>query len=131
MILDFDERIFRLFNEAPNSHVVNLFLYIAVNQPKDSIYGFRATKIRLQEALHMNRTCLFNSIKWLQDNLFIDEINLAEDFDFMVNPYIVMNSGDKEARIKEWSRRCRIKMTKELEKRKEKKRRELRRKNPQ
>ena len=44
----------------------------------------------------------------------------------MVNPYIVMNNGDRDERINEWNRRCNLDSAREVRLRKEKRRRELR-----
>jgi len=38
---------------------------------------------------------------WLKDNIFINELKLIEESDFMVKPYIFMNGGNRDARIKE------------------------------
>ena len=107
MIFD-DSRTLRTINDAPNSHVIKVFLYLAFNQPKDGIHGFRISKKQLQFDLKLGRTVFFDALHWLKDNIIIHEFKLAEDSDFMVNPYIVMNNGDRDARIAEWSRRCKL-----------------------
>ena len=45
--------------------------------------------------------------------------------DFMVNPFIVMNNGDRDEWIKEWTRRCNFDNVRELSLHKERRRREL------
>ena len=44
----------------------------------------------------------------------------------MVNPYIIMNNGDRDARIAEWARRFRLSYQREQRLRKERRLRELR-----
>jgi len=61
----------------------------------------------------------------LKDNIVIHELKLADKSDFMLNPYIVMNNGDQNARIKEWNRRLRLEDEKIRRNRELKRRREL------
>ena len=105
----FDEfRTIRTINEAPNDFTIKIFLYLAVNQPADGIYGYRINKTQLQYDLKLSKTKLFNALHWLKENCVVSEIKFALDSDFMVNPYIAMNNGDLDARIKEWGRRIRL-----------------------
>ena len=45
-------------------------------------------------------------MRWLERNIFINQLKLDDSFDFMANPYFVMNNSDQNERIKEWNRRC-------------------------
>lgn len=103
-----DSRTMRTINNAPNSHIIKIFFYLAFNQPQEGIRGFRVNKKQLQFDLKLGRTVFFNALHWLKDNIVIHEFKFANDSDFMVNPYIVMNNGDREARIAEWNRRCKL-----------------------
>ncbi|MBR5914588.1 MAG: hypothetical protein IKZ58_09560 [Selenomonadaceae bacterium] len=107
MVFD-DNRTLRTINDAPNSHVIKIFFYLAFHQPNEGIHGFRVSKKQLQFDLKLGRTVFFDALHWLKDNIVIHEFKLAEDSDFMVNPYIVMNNGDRDARIAEWNRRCKL-----------------------
>ena len=49
----------------------------------------------------------------------------------MVNPFIVMNNGDREERIAEWNRRCNLDSARELRLRKERRSREAKKANQQ
>ena len=100
MIFDF-QRILRLFNDAPNPHIIKIFFYILIHQPDEGIRGFKINKQQLQYDLKLSRTNFFTSMHWLKDNLFIQELKMLEESDFMVNPYIVMNNGDRDERIAE------------------------------
>ena len=71
----------------------------------DGIFGYRIDKTQLQVDLNPGRATFFTALRWLRENLVVNELKLALDSDFMVNPYIVMNNGDRDARIAEWSRR--------------------------
>ncbi len=124
MIFD-DERSLRTVNNAPNTHILKIFLYLAFNQPHDGITGYQIEKSELQYDLKLGRTVFFNALHWLKDNIVIHELKLADKSDFMLNPYIVMNNGDQNARIKEWNRRLRLENEKIRRNRELKRRREL------
>ena len=130
--MNFDfQRTIRLFNDAPNPHIIKIFFYILIHQPLDGSRGFKINKLQLQFDLKLSRTIFFTSMHWLKDNLFIQELKIGEEFDFMVNPYIFMNDGDRDERIKEWNRRCKLDSARELRLKREKRRRELKKANQQ
>ncbi|MBR6888046.1 MAG: hypothetical protein IKN16_06325 [Selenomonadaceae bacterium] len=130
MFFDY-ERTMRLFNNAPNSHIIKIFFYIVIHQPKDGILGFKIDKKQLQFDLKLSRTILFDSLHWLKHELFIHELKIGEKYDFMVNPYIIMNDGDRDERIKEWSRRFKLESEREKRLLKERRRREQKKANQQ
>ena len=130
MIFD-DRRTLRTINDAPNSHIIKIFFYLAFNQPQDGISGLAIDKQQLQFDLKLGRTVFFESLHWLKDNLIIHEIKNVDHSNFMVNPYIVMNNGDRNARIAEWSRRLKLDDAKIKRNRELKRRRELKKANQQ
>ena len=107
MIFD-DRRTLRTINDAPNPEILKFFFYLAFHQPQDGIRGYTIEKSQLAFDLQLSRTKFFNALHWLKENLVVNELKLALESDFMVNPYIVMNNGDRDARIAEWSRRVRL-----------------------
>ena len=120
----FDEiRTLRTINEAPNDFTIKIFLYLAVNQPQDGIYGYKIDKSQLQSDLKLGKSTFFNALHWLKENLVVNELKLLYESDFMVNPYIVMNNGNRDARIAEWSRRVKLEDAK-IKKNRERRRRE-------
>ena len=124
-MISIDKNVFNLLNDAPNASAVKIFFYIALNQPEEGITGFRSTKIQLQLDLNLSRAYIFKSLHWLESNLLIQEIKQVEDFDFMANPYYVMNNSDPQARKDEWKRRCRLDIQRELRLREKKRRQQL------
>jgi len=130
MIFD-DERSLRTINKAPNTHIIKIFFYLVFHQPQNGITGYQIEKSQLQYDLKLGRTVFFESLHWLKDNIVIHELKLADKSDFMVNPYIVMNNSDSNARIKEWSRRFDLEEEKNRRNRELKRRRELKKANQQ
>ena len=130
-MISIDKKLWNLLSDAPTANIVKIFLFIALNQPDEGIHGFRTTKIQLEIDLNLKQTKIFTSLKWLEDNLLVQELKMAEDFDFMVNPVFVMNNSDKNERFAEWNRRCNLDSARELRLRKDRRRREAKKANQQ
>ena len=122
MIFD-DRRTLRTINEAPNDHIIKIFFYLAFHQPEEGIRGYTIDRKQLQYDLKLKRTNFLVSLRWLKENLVVNELKMVPNSDFMVNPYIVMNNTNRDERIAEWNRRC------DLEREKIKKNRERKRKS--
>lgn len=113
-MISIDKSVFKLLNDAPYHSAIKIFLFIALNQPDDSIHGLRITKEQLAGTLNLKRSVIFRDLKWLKDNLLIQEIKFVDDFDYMANPYHVMNNFNRDARIAEWNRRCNLDSAREV-----------------
>ena len=130
MIFD-DRRTLRTIEDAPDDHIIKIFFYLAFHQPQEGIRGFQIDKTQLQFDLKLGRTNFLVSLRWLKENTIVNELKLVGYSDFMVNPYIVMNNGDRDARIKEWARRINL-YDAQIDKNKERRRRErLKKQNQQ
>lgn len=55
MFLD-TQRTLRLFNDAPNHHIIKIFFYIVIHQPKDGTRGYKIPKSQLAYDLKLSRT---------------------------------------------------------------------------
>lgn len=104
MIFD-DRRTLRTINDAPDDHIIKIFFYLAFHQPDDGTRGYVIDKTQLQFDLKLGRTNFLVALRWLKENTVVNELKLLEASDFMVNPYIVMNNGNRDERIAEWNRR--------------------------
>lgn len=125
-MISIDKKLWNLLSDAPTANIVKIFLFIAINQPDEGIHGFRTTKIQLEIDLNLKQTKIFTSLKWLEDNLLVQELKMAEDFDFMANPVFVMNNSNFEERKSEWNRRCNLDSARELRLRRDRKIRQRR-----
>ena len=101
MIFD-DRRTLRTIEEAPNPNCIKIFFYLAFHQPDEGIRGYQIEKSALAYELKLGKSTFFNALHWLKENLVVNELKLLDASDFMVNPYIVMNNGDRDARIAEF-----------------------------
>ena len=130
MIFD-DERTLRTINDAPDDHIIKIFFYLAFHQPQEGIRGFQVDKKQLQFDLKLGRTNFLVALRWLKENVLVNEIKQVETSDFMVNPYIVMNNSDRDARIAEWNRRCDLDKEKNIRNRKRRRREQSKKQNQQ
>ena len=120
-----ENTILNKIKDTPNGSELKIFLFIALNQPSDGICGFQTTKQQLSFDLNIKSSTIFASLRWLEENLFINQLKLDDCSDFMANPYFVMNNSDRKERIKEWNRRLDLYIQRKNRLRKEKQRREL------
>ena len=111
-----DEKLISMLKDAPNLPIVKVFYFIAHNQPTEGIFGYRTTKDELANALNLKISTVFAAIKYLKDNLLIQELKMVDHSDFMANPYFVTNNIDNQDRIKEFTRRVRAEQLKLAEK---------------
>ena len=128
MIFD-DRRTLRTINDAPDDHIIKIFFYLAFHQPDEGIRGYQIDKTQLQYDLKLCRTNFLVALRWLKENLVVNELKLVGYSDFMVNPYIVMNNGDKNERIAEWNRRVHLEYDKIRKNRERKRRAALKKQN--
>ena len=78
-MISIDKSVWNLLGDAPHSSIFKIFLYIALNQPEEGVHGFRTTKIQLAVDLNLKQAMIFRSIKWLKDNLLIQELKMAAE----------------------------------------------------
>ena len=128
MIFD-DRRTLRTINDAPDDHIIKIFFYLAFHQPDDGTHGYVIDKTQLQFDLKLGRTNFLVALRWLKENTVVNELKLLEASDFMVNPYIVMNNGDRDARIAEWNRRIYLADAKIRKNRERRRREQLKKQN--
>lgn len=89
-MIHIENRVWKLLLDAPRPSIFKTFLYIALNQPDDGLRGFIIEKSTLAFNLGMSQPTIFRDLKFLKDNLLIYELKLAENSDFMANPYLVI-----------------------------------------
>lgn len=128
MIFD-DRRTLRTIEDAPDDHIIKIFFYLAFHQPQDGIRGYQIDKTQLQYDLKLGRTNFLVALRWLKENLVVNELKLVGYSDFMINPCIVMNNCDQKERFDEWNRRCNLDNQKILRNRERKRRAALKKQN--
>ena len=114
-MISVDKNVFNTLNDAPYHSTVKVFFFIALNQPQEGVHGLKTTKEELAGTLNLSKTYIFRDLKWLKDNLLIQELKFVDGFDYMANPRFVMNNSDFQDRLNEWNRRCRLDIQHELD----------------
>lgn len=125
-MISIDNSVWNLLRDAPDLLTVKIFFFIATNQPEIGLHGFQTTKIQLQIDLKSSQTSIFRSIKWLKENMLVQEVKLVEKSDFMASPFFIVNNSDQTARIAEWNRRKRLDIQRERRLKHERRLRQLR-----
>lgn len=114
------ERCSEFIKNHQISSVVRVFCFLAFNQPNDNennVCGFKCTKKFIQDELKLRRPTVWAALKYLEDELLVNESIINGQTEFMVNPYYVMVGDDKQRRIDEWKRRVTLDNEKRREKR--------------
>ena len=88
--------------------ILRVLLHIACHQQygNDGIFGYRCSKIHLQDTLGIQAATLWSALKWLEENFIIKEKLINGQSDFMISPDYVTIGKEKKKRVKEWNRRC-------------------------
>ena len=90
--------------------VVRVFLYIAHNQSygQNGQFGMRCSHRHIEEALQLDRSTVWDALKFLKDKRLLNETRVDGCCEFMVNPEYVTIGADRNIRVREWQRRCGI-----------------------
>ena len=112
-MISIDKEIWKLLKDVPRITTIKIFFYIATNQPEEGIRGYKTSKTQLMRDINSGRTNFFRDLKWLKENMLIQELKVDKKSDFMVNPHYVTNDYDGQARIDEWIRRCNLDIQRE------------------
>lgn len=91
--------------------VVRVFCYLAFNQPQDvenCSVGLKCSRKFLEVELKLRRSTVWSALKYLEDELLVNETIINGQTEFMVNPYYVMVGEDRDKRISEWARRVKL-----------------------
>ena len=105
-VLSYTDKMIELLKQYPTGSTLRVFLYLAHKQNyAPPIYGYRCTRRHIMEALDINRTSLWECLRTLHENYLVLESVIDGQSEFMVNPAYVSVGNDRNARLKEWSRR--------------------------
>ena len=119
-MVNYSERCVEFVKKHSTGSILQIFFYLALNQDSNSenvIGGFKCTKKHLQDELKLRKSTVWSALKYLEDELLVNEAIINGQTEFMVNPYYVMVGDDKQRRIDEWKRRVTLDNEKRREKR--------------
>ena len=106
-VISYTEKVCDFLARVSTGSIVRVFLYIAHHQAygNNGIFGMRCSHKHLQQALSLDRTTLWDAIKFLTSKNMLDVTKIDGSYEFMVNPDYVTIGADKKSRQREWLRR--------------------------
>lgn len=107
-VISYTEKMSDFVAKCKTGSIVRVFLYIAHHQDyaNDGMhFGFRCTHKYLQTVLGIDKSTLWDALKYLKENFLVHVGKVYGYTEFMVNPQYVTIGRDKQARVREWNRR--------------------------
>ena len=110
-MVNFSDRCSEFIKNNNVSSIVRIFFYIAFNQDTNGenvTSGFKCSRNFLCDELKLRKSTVWAALKYLEDELLVNEAIINGQTEFMVNPYFVMVGDDRDKRIAEWARRVNL-----------------------
>lgn len=106
-VISYTEKISEFLSKVSTGSIVRVFLYIAHHQSygQNGQFGFRCSHRHIEQALRLDRTTVWDALKFLKDKSLVVENRVDGCTEFMVNPSYITIGADKKAREREWIRR--------------------------
>lgn len=107
-VISYTEKMCDFLSKVRAGSIVRTFLYIAHHQSygTDGVqFGYRCSHSHLARVLKLDRSTLWEALKYLQENFLLNVFRVDGQVEFMVNPNYVTIGSDKKARVREWNRR--------------------------
>ena len=106
-VISYTEKISDFLSKVSTGSIVRVFMYIAHHQSygQNGQFGFRCSHRHLEQALRLDRTTIWDALKFLKDKSLVVENRVDGCTEFMVNPAYITIGADKKAREREWIRR--------------------------
>lgn len=109
-VISYTAKLNEFLCRVSTGSIVRVFLYIAHNQSygENGQFGFRCSHKHIEQALRLDRTTVWDALKYLKDNRLVNETRVDGCPEFMVNPDYVTIGADKKLRVRVWQSRCGI-----------------------
>lgn len=107
-VISYTEKMSDFLMKVSTGSIVRVFLYIAHHQnygTDGKTFGYRCSHKYLQQILRIDKSTLWDALKYLKDNYLVHVGKVEGYVEFMVNPDYVTIGQDKKARRAEWNRR--------------------------
>ena len=106
-VISYTEKMSDFLLKVKTGSIVRVFLYIAHHQNYgvNGVFGYRCSHKYLQQIFGMDKSTLWDALKYLKENFLINESKVDGFTEFMVNPQYVTMGSDKKTRVNEWNRR--------------------------
>lgn len=106
-VISYTEKMCEFISKTSTGSIVRVFVYIAHHQAygTNGQFGYRCSHKYLREVLHLDKSTLWDALKYLKESFLVNEIRVNGQSEFMVNPLYVTIGTDKKTRMREWSKR--------------------------
>lgn len=107
-VISYTEKMCEFLEKVSSGSIVRTFLYIAQRQAYGNdgrVFGYRTSHKFLRQVLRIDRSTLWDALKFLKDNYLVHVGKFDGTYEFMVNPQYITIGSDKKTRMNEWNRR--------------------------
>lgn len=107
-VISYTEKMSDFLMKVSTGSIVRVFLFIAHHQnygTDGKTFGYRCSHKYLQQVLRIDKSTLWDALKYLKDNYLVHVGKVEGYVEFMVNPDYVTIGQDKKGRRAEWNRR--------------------------
>lgn len=107
-VISYTEKMSDFIVSCKVASVVRVFVYLAHHQnyaADGETYGYRCSHKYLQTLLGLDRSTLWDALKYLKSKYLVHVAKINGQYEFMVNPNYVTIGRDKASRIVEWNKR--------------------------
>lgn len=107
-VISYTEKMCDFIASCKTGSVVRVFVYLAHHQgyaTDGETFGYRCSHKYLQTVLGIDRSTLWDALKYLKEKFLVHVAHINGQYEFMVNPNYVTIGRDKATRINEWNKR--------------------------
>lgn len=107
-VISYTEKMCDFIASTRQGSIVRVFVYLAHHQGYASdgeTFGYRCSHKYLQTVLGLDRSTLWDALKYLKDKFLVHVAKINGQYEFMVNPNYVTIGRDKATRVVEWNKR--------------------------
>lgn len=107
-VISYTEKMSDFIASCKVGSIVRVFVFLAHHQnyaTDGETFGFRCSHKYLQTVLGIDRSTLWDALKFLKEKFLVHVSKINGQYEFMVNPNYVTIGRDKATRVNEWNRR--------------------------
>ena len=110
-VVSYTDKVCELLTKIKTGSILRVFFFIAHHQQYGTDgrqFGYRCSHKFIGESLGLERSVVWDALKFLRENYLVLESKVEGFSEFMVNPNYITIGGNKKERLKEWSRRWEV-----------------------
>lgn len=107
-VVSYTDKVCELLTKITAGSVLRVFFFLAHHQQyanDGKQFGYRCSHKYISETLGIERSVVWDALKYLRENYLVLESKIEGYSEFMVNPNYITIGSNKKERLREWSRR--------------------------